>query len=262
MSSTQKPAWQALQAHFEDIKNVHMRDLFESDDQRFERFSLSLNDILFDFSKNRINDKTFELLMELAEQCDVEHWRDQMFGGELINHTELRSVLHVALRNRSGGAMFADGEDIMPEVSGELERTRKLANAIRSREWLGATQQSITDVVNIGIGGSHLGPMMATEALQPYTLHDLKIHYVNNIDENHITQTLEKLNPETTLFIIASKSFTTQDTMVNAETAKAWLLNKINDESLLARHLVAVSANVKAAVEFGIAEENVFKMWD
>ena len=262
MSSTEKPAWQALQKHFEDIKDVHMRDMFDSDEKRFENFSLTFNDILFDFSKNRITGKTFDLLMELAGECDVEQWRDQMFNGELINHTEHRSVLHVALRNRSGGAVFADGEDIMPEVREELERTRKLANAIRSRDWRGATEQPITDVVNIGIGGSHLGPMMATEALQHYTLHDLKIHYVNNIDENHITQTLEKLKPETTLFIIASKSFTTQDTMVNAETAKAWLLSKISDEKLLTRHLIAVSANVKAAVAFGIGEENVFKMWD
>ena len=262
MSSKQKPAWQALQAHYEEIKDVHMRDLFDSDAQRFDRFSLALNDLLFDYSKNRITEKTFDLLIELAQQCEVEQWRDRMFDGELINHTEQRSVLHAALRNRSGGAMFANGVDIMPEVTQELGRTRKLANAIRSREWRGATEQPITDVVNIGIGGSHLGPMMATEALQPYTLHDLKIHYVNNIDENHINQTLEKLKPETTLFIIASKSFTTQDTMVNAETARTWLLDKIGDESMLARHLVAVSANTKAAVDFGIGEENVFKMWD
>lgn len=262
MSSEQKPAWQALQSHYEEIKDEHMRDMFEQDSNRFGHFSLTLNDILFDYSKNRINQKTMDLLLDLAAECDVESWRDRMFDGDTINHTEHRAVLHAALRNRSGKQMFADGENVMPEIRHELERITKLANDIRNRTWRGSTNQPITDVVNLGIGGSHLGPMMATEALHPYAIHDLKIHYVNNIDENHINNTLENLNPDTTLFIIASKSFTTQDTMMNAETARDWLLHKIGDRNLLELHMVAVTSNTKAAVEFGINEKNIFKMWD
>jgi glucose-6-phosphate isomerase len=262
MSSEQKPAWQALQSHFEEIKDEHMRDMFEQDPNRFGHFSLTLNDILFDYSKNRINRNSMDLLLELARECDVESWRDRMFDGEAINHTEHRAVLHSALRNRSGKQMFANGENVMPEIRHELERITRLANDIRNRTWRGATNQPITDVVNIGIGGSHLGPMMATEALHPYAIHDLKIHYVNNIDENHINNTLETLNPDTTLFIVASKSFTTQDTMMNAETARSWLLHKIGDPKLLELHMIAVTSNAKAAVEFGINEDNVFKMWD
>ena len=262
MSSDQKPAWQALQSHYEEIKDEHMRDMFEQDSNRFGHFSLTLNDILFDYSKNRINQKTMDLLLELAKECDVESWRDQMFEGDAINHTEHRAVLHAALRNRSGKQMFADGENVMPEIRHELERIARLANDIRNRTWRGSTNQPITDVVNIGIGGSHLGPMMATEALHPYAIHDLKIHYVNNIDENHINNTLETLNPDTTLFIVASKSFTTQDTMMNAETARSWLLHKIGDPKLLELHMIAVTSNTEAAVEFGINENNIFKMWD
>jgi len=262
VASNQRPAWQSLQQHYEEVKALHMRDLFADDPHRFDRFSLSLNDILFDFSKNRVNQQTVDLLLELAGECGLEKWRDRMFAGETINHTEHRAVLHSALRNRSEKPMFAGGRDVMPEVSHELERVFHLANAIRSRQWRGASNQPITDVVNLGIGGSHLGPMMATEALHPYTLHDLKIHYVNNVDENHIINTLETLNPYTTLFIIASKTFTTQDTMINAETARKWLLQKIGDEKLLEKHLVAVTSNVGAAREFGINEDNVFKMWD
>ncbi|NNJ90585.1 MAG: glucose-6-phosphate isomerase [Gammaproteobacteria bacterium] len=262
MSSEKKPAWQALQSHFEEIKDEHMRDMFEQDTNRFGHFSLTLNDILFDYSKNRISPKTMDLLLDLARECDVQSWRDRMFDGEAINHTEHRAVLHSALRNRSGKQMFADGENVMPEIRHELERITRLANDIRNRTWRGATNQPITDVVNLGIGGSHLGPMMATEALHPYAIHDLKIHYVNNIDENHINNTLETLNPDTTLFIVASKSFTTQDTMMNAETARSWLLHKIGDSKLLELHMIAVTSNARAAVEFGINEDNIFKMWD
>jgi glucose-6-phosphate isomerase len=261
-ASNKKPAWKALQAHYEEICHQHMRDMFDQDPQRFGRFSLTINDILFDYSKNRISQQTMDLLVELARECDLEGWRERLFDGEAINHTEHRAVMHAALRNRSGKQMFAQGENVMPEIRHELERINRLATDIRSRQWRGASNQPITDVVNIGIGGSHLGPMMATEALHPYAIHDLKIHYVNNIDENHITNTLEALNPDTTLFIIASKSFTTQDTMMNAETARDWLLNKIKDSRLLERHMIAVTSNVKAAVGFGINEKNVFKMWD
>ncbi len=260
--ANQSAAWQALEAHFTQIQHQHMRDMFAADAQRFEKLSLKLNDILFDFSKNRIDGTTLSLLMDLARQSDVESWRDKMFSGEEINHTEKRAVLHVALRNYSERSMLVRGIDVMPEVREELERVKQLATRIRSREWRGASNQPITDVVNIGIGGSHLGPQMATEALHPYAIHDLNIHYLNNIDENHIIKVLEKLNPETTLFIVASKSFTTQEAMVNAETARNWLLDSIDDESKLGLHMVAVTSNVDAAVRMGIKKENIFKMWD
>jgi glucose-6-phosphate isomerase len=259
---TDLPAWNSLINHFEEIKNEHMRDMFEQDNTRFERFSLKLNDILFDYSKNRINQETMGLLLQLAEQADVSGWRDRMFAGEAINHTEHRAVQHAALRNPVDQPQYADGVRIDQEIRQELERVKALAESIRTRQWRGHSNQPITDVVNIGIGGSHLGPLMVTEALRPYSIHDLHMHYVSNIDENHINNTLEALNPDTTLFIISSKSFTTQDTMVNAQTAKNWLLNKIGSEALLPQHLVAVTSNVTAAVEFGIAQKNVFKMWD
>ncbi len=259
---TDLPAWQNLVNHFEKTKDVHMRDLFAQDPDRFDRFSLRLDDILFDYSKNRVTGETMGLLLSLAEACDVEGWRDRMLAGEPVNHTEKRAVLHTALRNQSARPMMVDGVDVMPEVRSELARAKDLAEAIRTRRWRGASNQPISDVVSIGIGGSNLGPLMATEALRPYAIHDLHIHYVSNIDENHIINTLEGLNPETTLFIVASKSFTTQEAMVNAATARDWLLNKIPNELDLRRHLIAVTANVNAAETFGIARENVFKMWD
>ncbi len=259
---TESDAWQALQQHYNEIRDVHMKDLFAEDGQRFDRYSLQLNDILFDYSKNRINDKTLELLIELAQQAGVEQWRDRMFAGEVINHTEQRAVQHCALRYQGDEPQFADGQRIDIEINKELQRVKNLAQRIRNREWRGHSNQPITDVVNIGIGGSHLGPLMVTEALHPYTIHDLKIHYVSNIDENHINNTLEDLNPDTTLFIIASKSFTTQEALVNAATARQWLLKRLQSEADLPKHLVAVTSNIKAAVEFGVAEENIFKMWD
>ncbi len=259
---TESAAWQALQQHYAEIKDVHMKDLFAQDEQRFDRFSLPLNDILFDYSKNRINEQTLQLLIQLAQQCGVEQWRDRMFAGEVINHTEQRAVQHSALRYQGDEPQFADGQRIDIEINKELQRVKSLAQRIRNREWRGHSNQPITDVVNIGIGGSHLGPLMVTEALHPYTIHDLKIHYVSNIDENHINNTLEDLNPDTTLFIIASKSFTTQEALVNAATARQWLLERLQSEADLPKHLVAVTSNIKAAVEFGVAEENIFKMWD
>ncbi len=262
MTLVESPAWRALQAHFEQMRTVHMRDLFARDPGRFPRMTARLNDILFDYSKNRITDETLSLLLDLARQCDVEGWRERMFRGEPINHTEQRPVLHVALRNMSGTPCLVDGEDVMPEIRRERDRVFDLARRIRCREWRGATNQPITDIVNIGIGGSHLGPEMVTQALRPYAVHDLRLHFLNNIDENHITNTLEGLNPETTLFIVASKSFTTQDTMVNAESAREWLLRRLVDEADLRRHMVAVTANTQAAVAFGIDPDNVFRMWD
>lgn len=259
---SQSAAWQALLKHYDEIKQVHMRDMFEQDQQRFEKYSIQLNDILYDYSKNRINDTTLELLLELAKEVNLSDWIEGMFQGEKINHTEHRAVLHTALRDQGNQPLMLDGVDILPEIRSERERVKALAEKIRTRKWRGVTNQAITDVVNIGIGGSHLGPLMVTEALRPHSLHDLNIHFVSNIDENHINDTLEYLNPETTFFIIASKTFTTQDTMVNAETARQWYINKLGSDEFIDRHFSAVTSNIPLAKEFGIAEENIFKMWD
>ena len=259
---TQSTTWKALEEHFKEISQLHMRDMFAEDPQRFDKFTLKLNDILFDYSKNIINSQTMEQLYHLADECEIGLWISRMFAGEPINQSENRAVLHTALRNKSEQPVLVDGEDVMPAVREEQQRVKKLAEAIRTRSWRGYYNQPITDVVNIGIGGSNLGPLMVTEALRPYSLHDLNIHYVSNIDENHINDTLEKLNPATTFFIIASKSFTTQDTMVNAETARQWHINKVGDDSQIDKHFAAVSSNVKAAKAFGIDEKNVFQMWD
>lgn len=259
---THSTTWQALDQHYDEIKHSHMRDMFADDPQRFDKFSLKLNDILFDYSKNIINSQTMQQLYQLADDSEIGLWISRMFDGEQINNTENRAVLHTALRNRDGLPVLVNGEDVMPGICEEHERVKKLAEAIRTRAWRGYHHQPITDVVNIGIGGSHLGPLMVTEALRPYALHDLNIHYVSNIDENHITDTLEKLNPATTFFIIASKSFTTQDTMVNAETARQWHVNDVGNDSQIDKHFSAVSSNVKAAKAFGIDEKNIFQMWD
>jgi len=259
---TQSKAWLALKQHYEEIKHTHMRDMFDDDDKRFEKFSVQLNDILYDYSKNRINDETLTLLLQLANDVELPKWIEKLFTGEPINHTENRAVLHTALRDQGDQPLIVDGVDILPEIRQERERVKLLAEKVRTRKWRGATNQAITDIVNLGIGGSHLGPLMVTEALRPYTLHDLNVHFVSNVDENHINDTLEYLTPETTLFIIASKTFTTQDTMVNAETARQWYINKLGSEEHIHRHFAAVTSNVALAKSFGIAEENIFKMWD
>ena len=261
-SLKQSPPWTALQQHYEEMKDVHMRELFKADPDRFNKYSLTLGTLLFDYSKNRINQNTIDALIELARQSHVEEWRDKMFAGDAINHTEGRAVQHTALRADTSKPLYVTGADVSGEIDHELSRVKDMAEKIRTRAWRGATNQPITDVVNIGIGGSHLGPQMVTEALTPYTIHDLAIHFVNNIDENHITNTLEKLNPDTTLFIISSKSFTTQDTMVNADTARKWLLHKFESAENLHRHLVAVTANPDAAEQFGVDPVNILKMWD
>lgn len=259
---TQSNVWLALLKHYDTIKNHHMRDMFENDESRFDKFSLELNDILYDYSKNRITDESLKLLLRLADEAELPAWIEKMFTADLINHTEHRAVLHTALREQGNHQLVIDGVDVIPEIRQERERVKQLAEKIRTRKWRGATNQAITDVVNIGIGGSHLGPLMVNEALRPYTLHDLNVHFVSNIDENHINDTLEYLNPETTFFIIASKTFTTQDTMVNAETARQWYINKLGSDEYLYRHFSAVTSNVRLAKEFGINEENIFKMWD
>ena len=259
---TQLPAWKKLEHHFCEIESQHMRDMFADDPERFSKFSIQLDDILYDYSKNRINDKTIELLLELANESGVSTAIEKMFNGEAINHTENRAVLHTALRDHSDQPLIVNGVDIREEIKTERERVMQLAERVRTRQWRGVTNQAITDIVNIGIGGSHLGPLMVTEALRPHSLHDINVHYVSNIDENHINDTLEYLNPETTLFIIASKTFTTQDTMVNAETARQWYITKLGNDDDIDKHFCAVTSNVALATEFGIAEDNIFKMWD
>ncbi len=259
---TKSPAWQALQTHFQAVRNLHMRDLFAQDPQRFKRFSLRFKDILLDFSKNRINEDTLGLLRALAKEQDVSGWITRMFRGDKINHTEQRAVLHVALRNRSGQPVQVDGQDVMPDVTAMWDKMRQFSEAVRCRKWLGYSGQTISDVVNIGVGGSDLGPLMVTEALRSYAIHDLRVHFVSNVDENHINDTLARVNHNTTLFIIASKSFTTQDTLVNAEAARDWFLQRSQQPDSVAKHFVAVTNNVSAAREFGIEAANIFTMWD
>jgi glucose-6-phosphate isomerase len=255
-------AWQALASHFDAIQDVHMRDLFEQDPQRFEKFSLHFEDILLDYSKNRITEETRDLLLDLARSCDVEGWRERMFSGERINHTEDRAVLHVALRNRGRRPIVVDGEDVMPAVNAVLQRMAAFTDNVRSGEWTGYTGKPIRHVVNIGIGGSDLGPVMVCEALRPYGHERIAMHFVSNVDGAHMAETLRRVDPETTLFIIASKTFTTQETLTNAYTARAWLLEHAGDDTAIARHFVAVSTNREGVVNFGIDPEHMFGFWD
>ena len=259
---THTHAWQELVAHYDAKKKFHMRDLFAQDPDRFEKYTLKFEDILLDYSKNRINDETLKSLFELARDMNLEDWRDRMFRGEHINHTEDRAVLHVALRNRSNRPIMADGIDVMPEVNQVLARMRVFSEAVRSGEWKGYTGKTITDVVNIGIGGSDLGPKMVCYALRPYTRTDLRTHFVSNVDSSHLAMTLDPLDPETTLFIIESKTFTTQETMTNALSARGWLLAALGDEAAIAKHFVAVSTNKEKVEEFGIDSDNMFEFWD
>jgi len=239
-----------------------MRDLFAEDPARFDKFSLHLDDILFDFSKNRITEETVTLLTELAAQAKLDEAIKGMFHGDKINNTEGRAVLHVALRNRSNRPILVGGKDVMPEVNDVLGKMRRFSEAVRSGTWKGFSGETITDVVNIGIGGSDLGPQMVTAALTPYTRPDLRTHFVSNVDGTHLAETLKHVSPETTLFIIASKTFTTQETMTNARSAKEWFLAKAGSESAVAKNFVALSTNEAAVTEFGIDPANMFKFWD
>jgi len=248
--------------HFKSIEPLHMRDLFAQDPERFEKLSLRFGDLLLDYSKNRITEKTMSLLFDLAKEADLPQWIERLFEGAEINHTEKRPALHTALRNRSSQKVLVKGEDVMPSVREQLQRMREFSEAIRTRRWRGYTGQPITDVVNIGVGGSDLGPLMACEALKPYAIHDLHMHFVSNVDESHIIDTLERLKPETTLFIVASKSFTTADTLINAETSREWFLTAAGKTGSMARHFVAVTAHREVAQKFGIVPENIFEMWD
>ncbi len=261
-SVTDFPSWQALVRHHKEMANLHMRDLFTADPGRFKAFTLTLGDLLVDFSKNRITGETMGLLLALARDARVEEWRDRMFRGESINVTENRAVLHVALRNRSNRPIMVDGRDVMPDVNRVLAQMRGFTEDVRSGRWTGWTGQRITDVVNIGIGGSDLGPVMVTEALRPYWRNELTPHFVSNVDGTHIAETLRRVHPETTLFIVASKTFTTQETLANAHSARRWFLEAAGSEAAIARHFVALSTNAAAVATFGIDTRAMFEFWD
>jgi glucose-6-phosphate isomerase len=254
--------WKALESHQREMEKRHMRDLFKEDPARFDKFHLTFNDILLDFSKNRITEQTLGLLLKAAKEADVQGWAKKMFSGQKINITEDRAVLHVALRNRSNTPIIVDGKDVMPEVNAVLAHMREFTEAIRSGAWKGYTGKAITDVVNIGIGGSDLGPVMATEALKPYGKPGLRVHFVSNIDGTHIAETFKKIQPDTTVWIVASKTFTTQETITNATSAKEWFLKTAKDQAHVAKHFVALSTNEKEVTKFGIDKKNMFAFWD
>ncbi|VAW76916.1 Glucose-6-phosphate isomerase [hydrothermal vent metagenome] len=258
---TEKLAWKALKEHFDDIGELHMRRLFEEDPGRFERYTLRCDDLLVDYSKNRITDKTMHLLMQLAEESDLPDRIERMFNGERINFTENRAVLHTALRNRANTPVRVDGEDVMPGINRVLEQMRRFTESVRNGEWKGYSGKRINDIVNIGIGGSDLGPVMATGALKPYG-GPLKVHFVSNVDGSQISDTLAELDPETTMFLVASKTFTTQETLTNAHRARTWLLNSAEDETAVAKHFVAMSTNTEEVTAFGIDVQNMFVFWD
>ncbi|MEQ1976794.1 glucose-6-phosphate isomerase [Xenorhabdus sp. SGI240] len=262
INPSQTEAWKALQQHFEQMKNVHLRDLFEQDKKRFTAFSATFDQhILVDYSKNRITTETLEKLQALAQETDLASAIRSMFSGEKINRTEDRAVLHIALRNRSNTPIMVDGEDVMPQVNAVLAKMKSFSERIISGEWKGYTGKTITDVVNIGIGGSDLGPYMVTEALKAYKNH-LNMHFVSNVDGTHIVETLKNLDPETTLFLIASKTFTTQETMTNAHSARHWFLQSAADEAHVAKHFAALSTNEQEVRKFGIDPQNMFEFWD
>ncbi len=259
---TQTPAWQALSQHYQEIFPQHMRDMFVEDPQRTEKLSLQFDDFLLDYSKQRINQKTLTLLLQLARESDVENWRERMFTGEKINFTENRAVLHTALRNRSNQPVLVDGKDVMPEVNRVLKKMREFTEQVRQKKWLGFSGKPIDTIVNIGIGGSDLGPVMVCNALKAFASPNLNVHFVSNIDGTHLAQTLQVCNPETTLFIVASKTFTTQETMTNARSARSWFLQQAKDRQFIAKHFVALSTNAMAVEEFGIDPVNMFEFWD
>lgn len=258
---TETAAWKALEAHYQAMKTTHMRDLFAEDANRFKHFSTQFEDILLDYSKNIINQETIDLLLQLAKECDLQSAIDAMFCGQKINQTEGRAVLHIALRNQSNTPILVDGENVMPKVNAVLAKMEAFSEKLISGEWKGYTGKAITDIVNIGIGGSDLGPVMVTEALRAYKKEHLNTHYVSNVDGTHMAETLKYLNPQTTLFIIASKTFTTQETMTNAFSARDWFLNAAKDNKEVAKHFVAVSTNAKGVQDFGISPDNMFEFW-
>ncbi|MEY3759750.1 MAG: hypothetical protein RIR39_1241 [Pseudomonadota bacterium] len=261
-SLTTSKAWTALQSHYEQTKNNSLRDAFKADINRFNKFSVNFNEILFDYSKNRITDQTLPFLIDLANHTGLNEKINALFSGEKINTTEYRAVLHTALRNKSNLPVYVDGQDVMPEINQVLAKMRVFCSAVRSGEWKGYTGKAITDIVNIGIGGSGLGPKMVSTALAPYSSNALKVHYVSNIDQANIVEVLKSLSAETTLFIIASKVFNTQETMMNATSAKKWFLDSAKDPLTIAKHFVAISTNAENVANFGIDTNNMFEFWD
>jgi glucose-6-phosphate isomerase len=255
-------AWIKLQEHCDHIKPKHLSELFAADPERFNKFSVRFEDILIDYSKNRITEDTIKLLVELARECQLGKAIAAMFSGEKINFTENRSVLHIALRNQSNTPVNADGEDVMPEVNRVLKQMEEFSSAVIGGSWKGFSGKPISSIVNIGIGGSDLGPVMVTEALKPYKKANIDIHFVSNVDGTHIAETLKKVDPETTLFMIASKTFTTQETMTNAHSARDWFLQHAGDKEHIKKHFVAISTNAQAVAEFGIDTQNMFEFWD
>ncbi|HHF6577293.1 TPA: glucose-6-phosphate isomerase [Haemophilus influenzae] len=262
INPTHTQAWKSLEAHKAELSNITIQDLFKQEKNRFDDYSLTFNNqILVDFSKNNINQTTLSHLRQLAQECSLDSAKEAMFTGEKINRTENRAVLHTALRNRTNTPVLVDGKDVMPEINAVLTKMKDFCQRIISGEWKGYTGKAITDVVNIGIGGSDLGPYMVTEALRSYKNH-LNMHFVSNVDGTHIAETLKKVNPETTLFLVASKTFTTQETMTNAQSARDWLLKAAKDESAVAKHFAALSTNAKDVEKFGIDTNNMFEFWD
>lgn len=261
-SLTRSPAWKALKTHHKAMAGVHMRDLFAQDNKRFDKYTLRFNDLLLDYSKNIITDTTLQLLLDLAREAKVLEHAASMFNGDKINFTENRSVLHVALRNRSNRPILSERKDVMPGVNKVLAHMREFSDKVRSGTWKGYTGKPITDIINIGIGGSDLGPVMATEALKPYAADNLKMHFVSNIDGTQLAETLKLLDPETALFIVASKTFTTQETLTNARSARDWFLASAKSEAAVAKHFVAVSTSTKEVKAFGIDPVNMFGFWD
>ena len=259
---TSTAAWQQLTQHYQSMSGVHMRDLFKADPGRFEQFSIRFNDILVDYSKNIITPETLELLMDLARECGLAEAIEAMFTGARINHTEDRSVLHTALRNFSDQPVVVDGEDVMPNVKAALAKMKTFADQVTGKTWLGYTGKPVKYIVNIGIGGSDLGPVMVTEALKSYTAEGIETFFVSNVDGTHMAETLKKVNAEETLFMIASKTFTTQETMTNAHSARSWFLAQGAAETDIAKHFVALSTNASAVAEFGIDTANMFEFWD
>ncbi|WP_295455949.1 glucose-6-phosphate isomerase [uncultured Thiodictyon sp.] len=259
---TQTPQWQALERHWQQLKDTPMRDLFAADPQRAQRMTLSAAGLRVDYSKNLITQETLGLLCDLAATVDLPGWTRRMFTGERINNTEERAVLHVALRNRSNRPIYVDGADVMPEINRVLDRMATFVEQVRAGDWKGYTGLPITDVVNIGIGGSNLGPKMVCTALGPYLSDRLRVHFVSNVDGTHLVETVRGLDPATTLFVVASKTFTTQETMTNAQSARAWLLSALGDQAAVASHFVAVSTNGQKVAEFGIDTANMFGFWD
>jgi glucose-6-phosphate isomerase len=259
---TQTSSWEKLAAHFTNQEAVQMKDQFKNDPGRFHKFTLKFEDILVDYSKNRIDQKTINLLLELAAECGVSEAKKNMFGGEAINLTENRAVLHIALRNTSGNPIYVDGKDIMPDVNEVLAQMKGFTTKLHNGSLKGYTGKVIKNIVNIGIGGSDLGPFMVTECLKPFAVEGIKSYFVSNVDGSHLYSTLKEIDPETTLFIIASKTFTTQETMTNAESAKNWFLSHAKDKAYVKNHFIAISTNKESVVAFGIDPENMFGFWD